>query len=218
MFKLFWIWSIALLTTLYLAKATILTSYLNIFPKFFALPWLVVSKLQLKKTLKIAVYCTFLLGLANIAIAVLRYASFEIAAENSDVSISVLMLFNTLDCNLSLIIAFLPSLRQYFRSSGTSSQTKVQQVGAVSEKDGQAPQFTSITWNHRRTTSSFSTGPDDGKGSRRRISSVYDEYGHNGPSGNNGWGFRPSSSISVENATDAQEDKELAEQIKTGSF
>ncbi|KAH7136925.1 hypothetical protein B0J13DRAFT_82584 [Dactylonectria estremocensis] len=81
----------------------------------FALPWLIVPGLQMKRWMKTGVYCTFLLGLINITFCLLRFITIETSAVNEGVSMSLISLWNTLDCNIGLVIACLPSLRPYLR-------------------------------------------------------------------------------------------------------
>lgn len=192
----------------------------------FLLPWLVITKLELKTSVKIAAYCTLFLGLLIVGLAVLPFVAIETAPNQNQVSISLLALLATLDCNLTLIIACLPSLRSYFnlRITEVPTQLKVQVVGSVSTDENEKhPNFTSITWGHRRVTSSISLESDANlKGHRRRISSVFNESGHN-PRGyprptnsvsieagnNNYWGYRrDNESISVESDKDAKDDND----------
>ncbi|KAH7121488.1 hypothetical protein EDB81DRAFT_766303 [Dactylonectria macrodidyma] len=181
--KLFWIGAIPFLTTLSLCKATLLSMYLQIFPKFmrkrriflwavigytsmayvvamglifglctpieenwnptsrcpieqgkvgfninwslhfvgdvlvFALPWLIVTQIQVRKTLKIGIYCTFLLGLVDICFTILRFASLHRASVDSSLPIGLTVMWSSLDANIGIIIACLPALRPYFNKN-----------------------------------------------------------------------------------------------------
>ncbi|KAH7128855.1 hypothetical protein EDB81DRAFT_661137 [Dactylonectria macrodidyma] len=181
--KLFWIGAIPFITTLYLCKATLLSTYLQVFPIFmhkrriflwaivaytimayalamgltfgrctpiednwyhralastcrikrgkysfminwslhffgdllvFALPWLIVPHLQLRRTLKIGIYCTFLLGLFDICFAILRFVSLVRASIDSSLPIGLTVLWTSLEANVGIVVACLPSLRPYF--------------------------------------------------------------------------------------------------------
>ncbi|CAG9983165.1 unnamed protein product [Clonostachys byssicola] len=107
----------------------------------FALPWLILPDLQLKGSLRMGVYYTFLLGLADIIVCLTRYIIIELASVKSPPSMSLLRtahptilytdeympdndsteLFVALDYTLSLIIACLPSLRPYLRAQPQTS-------------------------------------------------------------------------------------------------
>ncbi|CAI6094600.1 unnamed protein product [Clonostachys chloroleuca] len=80
----------------------------------FALPWLIIPGLQLKPQLKIGLYCTFFLGIINISITIVRLIALE--TSNGYVPFSLVVLWNSLDYNIGLLVAALPSLRPYFRS------------------------------------------------------------------------------------------------------
>ncbi|CAG9956438.1 unnamed protein product [Clonostachys rosea f. rosea IK726] len=90
----------------------------------FALPWLILPDLQLKGSLRMGVYYTFLLGLADIAVCLTRYIIIELAAAKRPPSMSLLQLLVALDYTLSLVIACLPSLRPYFRAHPRTSTDK----------------------------------------------------------------------------------------------
>ncbi|KAH7125902.1 hypothetical protein EDB81DRAFT_860589 [Dactylonectria macrodidyma] len=81
----------------------------------FALPWLIVPGLQMKRWMKTGVYCTFLLGLINITFCLLRFVTIQTSVVNNGVPMSIISLWNVLDCDIGLVIACLPSLRPYLR-------------------------------------------------------------------------------------------------------
>ncbi|KAM5353052.1 hypothetical protein ACJZ2D_017069 [Fusarium nematophilum] len=81
----------------------------------FALPWFIVPGLQLRKTIKLGVYCTFLLGIINISFCLVRLITIQTSQVDNALPLSLFELWSTLDCNIGLIIACLPSLRQYFQ-------------------------------------------------------------------------------------------------------
>ncbi|KAH6972899.1 hypothetical protein BKA56DRAFT_691521, partial [Ilyonectria sp. MPI-CAGE-AT-0026] len=79
----------------------------------FAIPWLIVPGLQMKTMMKTGVYCTFLLGLVNITFCLVRFVTIQTSLVNDAVPVSLIC--STLDCNIGLVIACLPSLRPYLR-------------------------------------------------------------------------------------------------------
>ncbi|KAL8314648.1 hypothetical protein RB593_008317 [Gaeumannomyces tritici] len=85
----------------------------------FALPWMILHEIQMKRTMKAGIYCTFLLGLLNLTICVVRFATIQGAGSDQSVPLSLVDLWSSLDCNITLVIACLPSLRPYFRSRRT---------------------------------------------------------------------------------------------------
>ncbi|KAL8382183.1 hypothetical protein RB595_006119 [Gaeumannomyces hyphopodioides] len=85
----------------------------------FALPWLILHEVQMKRAMKVGIYCTFLLGLLNLSICIVRFATIESADGDKSVPLSLIDLWSSLDCNITLVIACLPSLRPYFRSRKT---------------------------------------------------------------------------------------------------
>ncbi|KAH8688153.1 hypothetical protein BGZ61DRAFT_452838 [Ilyonectria robusta] len=88
----------------------------------FTLPWLVVTGLNLRMTLKIGVYCTFLLGLINIVFDVLRFVPIQASQVGNSASISLIALWGILDVNIGIVIACLPALRPYFNNSESSQR------------------------------------------------------------------------------------------------
>ncbi|CAH0050402.1 unnamed protein product [Clonostachys solani] len=90
----------------------------------FALPWLILSDLQLKGSLRMGIYYTFLLGLVDIAVSLTRFIMIQLASAKRAPSMSLLQLFVALDYTISLVIACLPSLRPYFRVNSQSSTDK----------------------------------------------------------------------------------------------
>ncbi|EXA46307.1 hypothetical protein FOQG_17257 [Fusarium oxysporum f. sp. raphani 54005] len=86
----------------------------------FILPWLIVPDLMIKGWLRVGVYLTFLLGIINMVISIVRFNELFIAGANRKVSIVEAHFWNTLDLYLGLVIACLPSLRPYFNLAANS--------------------------------------------------------------------------------------------------
>ncbi|KAH7150539.1 hypothetical protein B0J13DRAFT_661488, partial [Dactylonectria estremocensis] len=80
----------------------------------FALPWLVIYRIKMRRSLKYGMYFTFLLGIVNITFSILRFATIQVADWRNSIPFSTVTLWTTLDCNVGLVIACLPSLRPYF--------------------------------------------------------------------------------------------------------
>lgn len=62
-------------------------------PLVFFLPWLVITKLELKTSVKIVAYCTLFLGLLTVGLAVLPFVAIETAPNKNQVSTSLLGMF-----------------------------------------------------------------------------------------------------------------------------
>ncbi|KAK1450096.1 hypothetical protein CMEL01_07432 [Colletotrichum melonis] len=105
--KLQWSGQFPFFTAFYLCKATLLSLYARFFPifmetrrkilwgtmvycgcaasgllthlKVFCLPFLVLYRLQLDKSVKISVYCTFFLGAINLAVSLARFLGIQVS-------------------------------------------------------------------------------------------------------------------------------------------
>ncbi|KAH7123201.1 hypothetical protein EDB81DRAFT_593560, partial [Dactylonectria macrodidyma] len=77
--------------------------------------------LNMKRTLKIGMYCTFLLWLITIAFDVFRFAAIAVVLRSGPVPISTLILLSNLDCNIGILVACLPYLRPYFGKKNVGS-------------------------------------------------------------------------------------------------
>ncbi|KAM5357618.1 hypothetical protein ACJZ2D_016086 [Fusarium nematophilum] len=81
----------------------------------FALPWSIITKLQMGRSMKMGVFCTFLLGIVNMVFCLVRFTSVQTAAVDSSAPLSLIILWSALDTNIGLVIACLPALRPFFR-------------------------------------------------------------------------------------------------------
>ncbi|KAF4993239.1 hypothetical protein FGRMN_6603 [Fusarium graminum] len=88
----------------------------------FILPWLIVPGLRVKRSLRLGIYFTFLLGSVNMAVSLVRFVMIFQAAADSTISLSTIILWSALDVNIGLVIACLPSLRPYFGSRSKSEE------------------------------------------------------------------------------------------------
>ncbi|KAF5684766.1 integral membrane protein [Fusarium denticulatum] len=87
----------------------------------FIIPWLIVSALNVRRTLRLGIYFTFLLGTVNMAVSLVRFVMIWKAGADSSISLSTIVLWSALDVNIGLVVACLPSLRPYF-GARTKSQ------------------------------------------------------------------------------------------------
>ncbi|KAH6976332.1 hypothetical protein BKA56DRAFT_589456 [Ilyonectria sp. MPI-CAGE-AT-0026] len=86
----------------------------------FFLPWLVITGLKMRWTLRIGLYCTFLLGIINIIFDTFRFVLIRTSYVGQPISTGLITLWSTLDCNIGIVIACLPALRPYFSASESS--------------------------------------------------------------------------------------------------
>ncbi|KAF5259610.1 hypothetical protein FOXYS1_9759 [Fusarium oxysporum] len=77
--------------------------------------------LHVRRTLRLGIYFTFLLGTVNMAVSLVRFVMIWKAGADSSISLSTIVLWSALDVNIGLVVACLPSLRPYF-GSRTKSQ------------------------------------------------------------------------------------------------
>ncbi|KAF0328957.1 hypothetical protein CGCF415_v013808 [Colletotrichum fructicola] len=82
----------------------------------FSIPWLIIPDLKIRKALKIGVYCTFGLGIINMTFSLVRFITIQTASVDY-LPFGLVELWSELDVNIGLLVASLPSLRPYFRSS-----------------------------------------------------------------------------------------------------
>jgi hypothetical protein len=100
----------------------------------FVLPWLIVPDLMIKGWLRIGIYFTFLLGLINMAITIVRYTQVYAVKDASLVTTrkshiplhhqsyahSPTDFWASLDLYIGLVISCLPALRPYFKYAAES--------------------------------------------------------------------------------------------------
>lgn len=85
----------------------------------FALPWTILHEIQTKGAMKAGIYLTFLLGVVSLSFCIVRFTTIELADGDQSVPLSLIDLWSSLDCNITLVIACLPSLRPYLHSRKT---------------------------------------------------------------------------------------------------
>ncbi|KAH7021903.1 hypothetical protein EDB80DRAFT_395 [Ilyonectria destructans] len=99
----------------------------------FGLPWLIIPGLNMRRTLKLGIYCTFLLGIITIAFDLLRFAAIAVVLRSGPVPISTLILLSNMDCNIGILVACLPSLRPYFGKKNMGSGSGIPESCEFSE-------------------------------------------------------------------------------------
>ncbi|RSM15853.1 hypothetical protein CDV31_004795 [Fusarium ambrosium] len=80
----------------------------------FALPWLIVPDLMVTGWLRVGIYFTFLLGIINMAMTIVRFIKLYGGRNEGELSLVTIHFWNSLDLYIGLVIACLPSLRPYF--------------------------------------------------------------------------------------------------------
>ncbi|KAI7763599.1 hypothetical protein LZL87_010654 [Fusarium oxysporum] len=78
--------------------------------------------LHVRRTLRLGIYFTFLLGTVNMAVSLVRFVMIWKAGADSSISLSTIVLWSALDVNIGLVVACLPSLRPYFGSRAKSQE------------------------------------------------------------------------------------------------
>ncbi|KAF4944936.1 hypothetical protein FSARC_14546 [Fusarium sarcochroum] len=122
----------------------------------FALPWLIVPDLMVKGWLKVGIYFTFLLGLINMVMTIVRFVKLY-SGNEVELSLVTIHFWNSLDLYIGLVIACLPALRPYFnlatesrafsyikgkttsRASGYTGSSSTQSSGVVRIPSKAAP-------------------------------------------------------------------------------
>ncbi|KAF4451840.1 hypothetical protein F53441_5159 [Fusarium austroafricanum] len=108
--------SSALVTTFQVAWALHFTGSLLL----FMLPFLILYKLNMRRRVKISVYCVFLLGIIDMAFSLTRFLTIQLTNVGDFRSITTIELWSGLDVYIGLLIACLPALRPYLRRKGSN--------------------------------------------------------------------------------------------------
>jgi len=87
----------------------------------FLLPFTFLHILNIRGAVRVGVYCTFGLGIVNIAFCLTRFLSIRLAPLNGrgTISITIIKLWSHLDMTMGVIVANLPSLAPYLRMMRT---------------------------------------------------------------------------------------------------
>ncbi|RYP03085.1 hypothetical protein DL764_005394 [Monosporascus ibericus] len=144
----FWATNFPFYTTLYMSKASILAFYRQLFPVGSRLYLL--YQVQMERLVKLSVYCTFGLGIINLAVCLTRLLSVELTSADG-LSLTLVSLWFLLDGNIGVIIACLPSLRPYIRliyNRPYYPQLSMCRHGVISR--GNVPLTTATTGNFGR--------------------------------------------------------------------
>ncbi|KAI3584168.1 hypothetical protein IWW34DRAFT_828242 [Fusarium oxysporum f. sp. albedinis] len=84
----------------------------------YVLPFMILRNLRMDKLVRFGVYCTFGLGAINIIFCLVRFLVVEASTDIDSgkmVPLTLLELWSSTDCNISVIIACMPALRPYLR-------------------------------------------------------------------------------------------------------
>ncbi|KAL6920840.1 hypothetical protein ACHAPO_004479 [Fusarium lateritium] len=106
-------WPVA--TTFQIAWALHFTGSLAL----FALPFLLLHKLNLRPKVRVGVYAIFLLGFIDIAFSLTRFLTIQLTKVGDFASITTIALWSSLDVYVGLIVACLPALRPYLHRKGS---------------------------------------------------------------------------------------------------
>ncbi|KAG8676127.1 hypothetical protein FPOAC2_02210 [Fusarium poae] len=106
-------WPVA--TTFQIAWALHFTGSLAL----FALPFLLLHKLNLRPKVRVGVYAVFLLGFVDIAFSLTRFLTIQLTKVGEFSSITTIALWSSLDVYVGLIVACLPALRPYLHRKGS---------------------------------------------------------------------------------------------------
>ncbi|KAJ3541535.1 hypothetical protein NM208_g4560 [Fusarium decemcellulare] len=101
----------------------------------FILPWFIIPGLNIRWSLQLGVYVTFLLGLISIIFCLLCFITLQQALVDYNTSFTTVVLWNILDIDVALVVAILPSLRPFFNS--TKSPDPSSGRGASDASSGQ---------------------------------------------------------------------------------
>ncbi|KAF5239450.1 hypothetical protein FAUST_4933 [Fusarium austroamericanum] len=85
----------------------------------FALPFLLLHKLNLRPKVRVGVYGIFLLGFIDIAFSLTRFLTIQLTKVGDFASITTIGLWSGLDLYIGLIVACLPALRPYLHRKGS---------------------------------------------------------------------------------------------------
>ncbi|KAF5253534.1 hypothetical protein FANTH_1605 [Fusarium anthophilum] len=135
----------------------------------FILPWLIVPALHVRRTLRLGIYFTFLLGTVNMAVSLVRFVMIWKAGADSSISLSTIVLWSALDVNIGLVVACLPSLRPYFGSRTQSPEQSRERNGWDSAKKHSGFGNRTICFHSKKRDSE--AWPSS-SGSRARYSSI----------------------------------------------
>ncbi|RBR11657.1 uncharacterized protein FIESC28_08884 [Fusarium coffeatum] len=106
------------ISCLYVCPALLSRSILAHDYAVFALPFLILHKLNMRPQVKVSVYAIFLLGFIDIAFSLTRFLTIQLTVVGDFRSITAVELWSSLDVYIGLIVAFLPALRPYLRRKG----------------------------------------------------------------------------------------------------
>ncbi|KAF5633272.1 uncharacterized protein FTJAE_7236 [Fusarium tjaetaba] len=101
----------------------------------FCLPFLIIHNLNMRRKVKVSVYCIFLLGIIDIAFSLTRFLTIQLGDSEDFRSFTIIELWCSLDVYIGLVICCIPALRPYLHRKGVNYN--IQESGRPS-KSGHA--------------------------------------------------------------------------------
>ncbi|KAF5978162.1 integral membrane protein [Fusarium coicis] len=101
----------------------------------FCLPFLIIHNLNMRRKVKVSVYCIFLLGIIDIAFSLTRFLTIQLGDSEDFRSFTIIELWCSLDVYIGLVICCIPALRPYLHRKGANYN--IQESGRPS-KSGHA--------------------------------------------------------------------------------
>ncbi|KAF5530715.1 integral membrane protein [Fusarium phyllophilum] len=101
----------------------------------FCLPFLIIHNLNMRRKVKVSVYCIFLLGIIDIAFSLTRFLTIQLGDSEDFRSFTIIELWCSLDVHIALVICCIPALRPYLHRKGVNYN--IQESGRPS-KSGHA--------------------------------------------------------------------------------
>ncbi|KAK2053956.1 hypothetical protein LY76DRAFT_597388 [Colletotrichum caudatum] len=131
----------------------------------FCLPFLVLYRLQLKPSVKVSVYCTFLIGLVNLGVTLSRFLGIQLSPSRGYLrAFTTIELWSILDVNIGLVIACLPPLRPYL-SYNWKTKSLLPSAQTTPKEGRGRPGLSGTTLRHGQPTTSQIEHFGDDKGS-----------------------------------------------------
>ncbi|KAM5521404.1 hypothetical protein FOXYSP1_15295 [Fusarium oxysporum f. sp. phaseoli] len=101
----------------------------------FCLPFFIIHNLNMRRKVKVSVYCIFLLGIIDIAFSLTRFLTIQLGDSEDFRSFTIIELWCSLDVYIGLVICCIPALRPYLHRKGVNYN--IQESGRPS-KSGHA--------------------------------------------------------------------------------
>ncbi|KAJ9414960.1 hypothetical protein QL093DRAFT_2451048 [Fusarium oxysporum] len=86
----------------------------------FCLPFFIIHNLNMRRKVKVSVYCIFLLGIIDIAFSLTRFLTIQLGDSEDFRSFTIIELWCSLDVYIGLVICCIPALRPYLHRKGVN--------------------------------------------------------------------------------------------------